>query len=86
MYIWEKEDNTTKIKDIKNNLFDINLFSISPKTNNKIAISKKSIINYMYIFIIYEDDYYEQHDIKYLYAFMAKYVKRVSLGENILPK
>ena len=37
-------------------------------------------------FIEYEDDYYEQHDIKYLYAFMAKYVKRVSLGENILPK
>ena len=34
-------------------------------------------------FVEYEDDYYEQHDIKYLYAFMAKYVKRVSLGENI---
>ncbi len=26
--------------------------SIGPKTNNKIAISKKSITNYMYIFII----------------------------------
>ena len=52
MYIWEKEDKTTKIKDKKNNLFDINLFSISPKTNNKIAISKKSMINYMYIFVI----------------------------------
>ncbi|MAJ17781.1 MAG: hypothetical protein CL497_00895 [Actinobacteria bacterium] len=34
-------------------------------------------------FVEYKDDYYEQHDIKYLYAFMAKYVKRVSLGENI---
>ena len=37
-------------------------------------------------FIEYEDDYYEQHDIEYLYAFMAKYVKRVSLGENIFPQ
>ncbi len=37
-------------------------------------------------FIEYEDDYYQQHDIKYLYAFMAKYVKRVSLGENIFPQ
>ena len=52
MYIWEKEDNTTKIKDMKNNLFDINLFSISIKTNSKIPISKKSIINYMYISVI----------------------------------
>ena len=37
-------------------------------------------------FVEYEDDYYEQHDIKYLYAFMAKYVKRVSLGDDILPR
>ena len=52
MYICIKEDNAAKIKDKKNNLFDMYLFNISPKTNNKIATSKKSTIYYMSVFVI----------------------------------
>ena len=36
-------------------------------------------------FIEYEDEYSSNYDVDNLYAFMNKFVKRVSLGQEILP-
>ena len=42
--------------------------------------------NHWWGFEYYDDDYYDASGNQNVYAFMSYFVKRVSLGENILPK